>query len=125
GMLLQIPHEFFAHQPAKLGFELPAGGEYGIGMVFMPLDTHKREACEAIFEQVVREEGQRVLGWRTVPVDDNQCGVIARQGLPAIRQIFIGKGSGINDEAALERKLYVIRKRVTNEGAKLKLDEGE
>ena len=94
-------------------------------MVFLPLDQHKRETCEAIFEQVVREEGQRVLGWRTVPVDDTQCGVIARQGLPAIRQIFIACGPGIDDEAALERKLYVIRKRVTNEAAKVKLDEGE
>jgi glutamate synthase domain-containing protein 2/glutamate synthase domain-containing protein 1/glutamate synthase domain-containing protein 3 len=125
GMLLQIPHAFFEHEAAKLGFELPAPGAYGIGMVFMPLDAHKRKACEAIFEHVVREEGQQVLGWRTVPADETQCGVIARQGLPAIRQIFIGKGSGINDEAALERKLYVIRKRVTNEGAKVKLDEGE
>ncbi|MBV8454759.1 MAG: glutamate synthase subunit alpha, partial [Deltaproteobacteria bacterium] len=125
GILMQIPHEFFEHEAAKLGFALPPPGDYGVAMVFMPLDVHKREACEAIFEQVVREEGQRVLGWRTVPVDDTQCGVIARQGLPAIRQIFIGKGPGINDEAALERKLYVIRKRVTNDGAQVKLDEGE
>jgi glutamate synthase (NADPH) large chain len=125
GMLLQIPHEFFSHEAAELGFELPAPGEYGIGMVFMPLDPHKREACETIFEQVVREEGQQVLGWRAVPVDETQCGVIARQGLPAIRQIFIGKGAGVNDEAALERKLYVIRKRISSEGAKVKLDEGE
>ncbi|MBV8359706.1 MAG: glutamate synthase large subunit, partial [Deltaproteobacteria bacterium] len=125
GLLLQIPHAFFEHEAAKLGFALPPPGEYGVGMVFMPLDAHKREACEKIFEQVVREEGQRVLGWRKVPVDDSQCGVIARQGLPAIGQIFIGKGPGIDDEAALERKLYVIRKRVTNEGTKVKLDEGE
>jgi glutamate synthase (NADPH) large chain len=125
GMLLQIPHTFFEHEAAKLGFELPPPGEYGVAMVFLPLDPQKRETCEAIFEQVVREEGLRVLGWRTVPVDDTQCGVIARQGLPAIRQVFIARGPGINDEAALERKLYVIRKRVTNEGAKVKLDEGE
>jgi glutamate synthase (NADPH/NADH) large chain len=125
GMLLQIPHTFFERETAKLGFELPPAGEYGVGMVFMPLDAHKREACEEIFEQMVREEGQRVLGWRKVPVDETQCGVIARQGLPAIGQIFIGKGPGIADEAALERKLYVIRKRVTNEGARIKLDEGE
>jgi glutamate synthase domain-containing protein 2/glutamate synthase domain-containing protein 1/glutamate synthase domain-containing protein 3 len=125
GMLLQIAHAFFANQALVLGFDLPAPGEYGIGMVFLPLDSQKRERCEAIFDQVVREEGQQVLGWRTVPVDESQCGVIARQGLPAIRQIFIGRGSGITDEASLERKLYVIRKRVTNEGAKLKLDDGE
>ena len=85
GMLLQIPHTFFEHEAAKLGFSLPPPGEYGVGMVFMPLDAHKREACEKIFEQVVREEGQRVLGWRKVPVDESQCGVIARQGLRTYR----------------------------------------
>jgi glutamate synthase (NADPH) large chain len=125
GILMQIPHAFFAHEVASLGFELPGPGDYGVGMVFLPLDAHKREACEAVFEHMVRDEGQHVLGWRTVPADDTQCGVIARQGLPAIRQIFIGKGSGVSDEAALERKLYVIRKRVTNEAARIKLDEGE
>src|SRR5579885_695014 len=125
GILMQLPHDFFAQEASKLGFDLPAPGEYGVGMVFLPLDPKKREACESIFERVVREEGQQVLGWRTVPVDDSQCGVIARQGLPAIRQIFIGKSPGISDEAALERKLYVIRKRVTNEGARIKLEEGE
>ncbi|HKV55523.1 MAG TPA: glutamate synthase large subunit, partial [Candidatus Binataceae bacterium] len=125
GMLLQIPHAFLARETSRLGFELPAPGEYGVGMVFMPLDGHKREACEAIFERVVREEGQQVLGWRDVPIDPSQCGEIARQGLPAIRQIFIGKAPGVDGEEALERKLYVIRKRVATEGAKLEFDEGE
>jgi glutamate synthase domain-containing protein 2/glutamate synthase domain-containing protein 1/glutamate synthase domain-containing protein 3 len=125
GLLMQIPHVFFEREAEKLGFGLPPQGDYGVGMVFMPLDPRKRGACEAIFERVVRDEGQRVLGWRSVPIDETQCGEIARQALPAIRQIFIGKGDGIGDEEALERKLYVIRKRVTSEGAKLGLEEGE
>ncbi len=125
GVLMQIPHEFFVKESEKLGFGLPCAGEYGVGMVFMPLDAQKRRACEEIFERVIREEGQRFLGWRTVPIDDTQCGVIAHQGIPAISQVFIGRGERIKDQEALERKLYVIRKRVTNEGAKLGLDEGE
>src|SRR5712664_4848890 len=124
-VLMQIPHEFFVKESEKLGFGLPCAGEYGVGMVFMPLDAQKRRACEEIFERVIREEGQRFLGWRTVPIDDTQCGVIAHQGIPAISQVFIGRGERIRDQEALERKLYVIRKRVTNEGAKLGLDEGE
>ena len=112
GVLMQIPHEFFAREAAKLGFALPAPGEYGVGMVFLPLDVAKRNACEEIFERVVREEGQRLLGWRTVPVDESACGDIARRGLPSVRQVFIGRGDGIADAEALERKLYVIRKRV-------------
>src|SRR5579863_1080787 len=125
GILIQIPHDFLVRETGKLGFALPAPGEYGVGAVFMPLETGRQQACERLFERVVREEGQRFLGWRSVPIDSTQCGEIARQGLPAIAQIFIGRGAGVEDQEALERKLYVIRKRVTNEGAQLGLAEGE
>ena len=64
-------------------------------------------------ERVVREEGLRLLGWRTVPVVESACGDIARRGLPAVRQVFIGRGAGIADAEALERKLYVVRKHIT------------
>jgi glutamate synthase domain-containing protein 2/glutamate synthase domain-containing protein 1/glutamate synthase domain-containing protein 3 len=125
GVLIQIPHEFFVRETKKSGIELPAPGAYGVGMVFMPLDAAKRRACEEIFERVIAEEGQKVLGWRDVPIDATQCGEIARQALPAIRQIFIGTSAELSDEEAVERKLYVIRKRVTSEGAKITLDDGE
>jgi len=125
GILMQIPHEFLGAEAERLGFSLPSPGEYGVGMVFMPLDANKRKACKEIVERVVRAEGQHLLGWRSVPVDDTQCGEIARQGLPAIWQVFIGRGAEVVGEEALERKLYVIRKRVTNEAAGLALDEGE
>jgi glutamate synthase (NADPH/NADH) large chain len=125
GVLMQIPHDFLSRECAALGINLPNPGEYGVGMVFLPLEAGKRNACEEIFERIVREEGQRFLGWRSVPVVESACGEIAHQGMPAIRQIFIGRSDDIRDEDALERKLYVIRKRVTNEGAKLMLAKGE
>ena len=125
GILIQIPHDFLVRETAKLGFSLPSPGEYAVGMIFMPLDASKREVCVDIVERVVREEGQRLLGWRTVPLDTTQCGDIAREGLPFIVQVFIGRGDGIADQETFERKLYVIRKRVFNEGAKLSLDESE
>ncbi len=121
GILMQIPHEFFVREACRLGFGLPARMEYGVGMVFLPRDAAKRQACEQMFERVVREEGQHALGWRTVPHDPMACGRVARQGLPEIRQLFVGRGERIEDVEALERKLYVIRKRVTNEAAKLGL----
>ncbi|MFZ0886990.1 MAG: glutamate synthase large subunit [Candidatus Binataceae bacterium] len=124
GILLQVPHGFFVKEADKLGFGLPARGEYGVGMVFLPRDEAKRSACEQVVERIVREEGQRVLGWRSVPHDETACGRIARQAMPAIRQVFIGRGERIEDVETLERKLYVIRKRVTNEVGKLKLDAG-
>jgi glutamate synthase domain-containing protein 1 len=114
-MLLQIPHEFLNRETKKLGFELPARGEYGVGMLFLPLDDYKRKAAEAVFENVVREEGLELLGWRDIPTVPGACGDIARRAMPFFRQVFVGRGNAIADAATLERKLYVIRKRATNE----------
>src|SRR6202161_4249122 len=125
GILLQIPHEFFARETAKLGFELPAPGEYGVGQVFLPLDAVKRKECEDAFERIVNEEGLVLLGWRDVPVVESACGDIARRGIPAIRQVFIARGDDLADAEALERKLYVIRKRATSEAEKLGLFDPE
>ncbi|MGH7864213.1 MAG: glutamate synthase subunit alpha, partial [Candidatus Binataceae bacterium] len=121
GVLIQVPHGFFAREADKLAFNLPAAGEYGVGMAFLPRDPAKRAKCESVFAQIVREEGQHLLGWRTVPINQNACGVIARRALPAIRQVFIGRGEGVGDRDALERKLYVIRKRAYNAGLELGL----
>src|SRR5262249_12307936 len=94
--------------------ELPEAGEYGVGMVFLPREVSERNICQEVFERVVREEGQRLIGWRTVPVDANACGPMARKVMPEIRQIFIARGRNVADGDALERKPYVIRKRVEN-----------
>jgi glutamate synthase (NADPH) large chain len=125
GILMQIPHEFFASEAARLGFKLPAPGEYGVGQVFLPLDAVKRRECEDAFERIVNEEGQRLLGWRDVPVVESECGEIARRGMPAIRQVFIARGPDLFDAEALERKLYVIRKRATTEAENLGLFDPE
>jgi len=117
GILLQIPHAFLVEECAKLGISLPAPGAYGVGMVFTPTDAHDRETCERLFEEIVRDEGQTVLGWRTVPADNREIGPTARASQPAFRQVFIGHEplacrSADSDALAFERKLYVIRKRV-------------
>ncbi len=125
GLLMQLPDDFFRREAATLGFSLPAPAAYGVGMVFLPLETARREACERIYERIVQEEGQRFLGWRTVPTDPTQCGDIARHGLPAVRQIFIARGDAVADQEAFERKLYVIRKRVSAAAAQLQLADGE
>ena len=111
GILIQIPHEFFERECARLGFTLPLPGEYGMGMVFLPVEKHQRLICEGIIERIVREEGLSVLGWRDTPINSNAIGRIARVSQPYIQQIFIRHALGM-DQDALERKLYVIRKRV-------------
>jgi len=117
GVLIQIPHAFFAGECGRLGFALPQPGEYGIGMLFLPVERHQRLICEGIVERVVREEGLRVLGWRDTPLAADAIGRIARASQPYIEQVFVGCNPGM-DPQALERKLYVIRKRAEVEVAK-------
>ena len=115
GILVQIPHEFFADEVRALGMELPAPGEYGVGHVFMPRDPDIRAVCEKVFEQVIAEEGQRLIGWRDVPVN-NTClsqapDIVASE--PVHRQIFIARGAEITEENDFERRLYILRKAVS------------
>ena len=110
GILVQIPHEFFKRECEVLGFSLPAAGEYGVGMIFAHKYESLRNEQKRIFEEVVREEGQVVLGWREVPVDGTKVGKEAAAIRPWMIQILIGKGSDVTNNAEFERKLYVIRK---------------
>jgi glutamate synthase (ferredoxin) len=117
GLLFQLPHAFFAAVCPALGIDLPAPGDYGVGMVFLPSDPTQRRICEQTLEQIVHEEGQTLLGWRTVPTDGSSLGATARLREPVVRQIFIGchaQALPASDALAFERKLYVIRKRVEN-----------
>jgi glutamate synthase (NADPH/NADH) large chain len=112
GILLQIPHEFFSEKCGEIEIELPHFGEYGVGMVFLPPNPENRRFCEAVLEKVIREEGQRFLGWRDVPVDSSAIGTVAHEAEPFIRQVFVGKNPAM-DQPQFERKLYIIRRRVT------------
>ena len=108
GILLQIPDAFM--RGAVSGIELPPPGRYGVGVCFLPADPERRRAFEQLIDQTVRGEGQKVLWWRDVPVDDRFVGETARLSAPVMRQVFIEAGEEIADQAAFERKLYVIRR---------------
>mgnify|MGYP001678267638 FL=1 len=110
GILVQIPHEFFKRECEVLGINLPAAGEYGVGMIFAHKYESLRNEQKRIFEEVVREEGQVVLGWREVPVDGTKVGKEAAAIRPWMIQILIGKGPDVTNNAEFERKLYIIRK---------------
>ncbi len=112
GILIQLPHGLFAREARALGFELPAAGHYGAGLVFLPRAAPEAAECRRRLEAIAREEGQRVLGWRRVPVNDRPIGPTAKAAEPAIEQVFIARADAIADEAAFERKLFVIRKRI-------------
>ncbi len=125
GILMQIPHAFFEKKCAKAGIYLPPPGEYGVGMLFLPRNAARRNECEKTVEKIVREEGQTLLGWRTVPVNDHTLGGAARSAQPFIRQVFIGRNDEVDGEMAFERKLYVIRNRLRKEVRLTHILEGE
>jgi len=110
GILIQIPHEFLAGEAAKLNFKLPAVGDYGVGMVFLPKNSGEREAIKKEFARITSDEGQELLGWRDVPVDNSSLGKTAVAAEPHMAQVFVGRNPSLKNEAAFERKLYVIRK---------------
>ena len=110
GILVQIPHEFFKRECEVLGINLPAAGEYGVGMVFAHKYESLRNEQKRILEEVVREEGQVVLGRREVPVDGTKVGKEAAAIRPWMIQILIGKGPDVTNNKEFERKLYIIRK---------------
>ncbi len=110
GILMGVPDEFFQAACPSCGFELPARGDYGVGMIFLPGDAAGTGNAEPEIEELCRQEGCRVLGWRTVPVNADPLGELARDTRPEIRQVFIARGA--LDPEAFERKLYVIRRRV-------------
>jgi glutamate synthase (ferredoxin) len=115
GILLQTPDTFLRQACAEAGIHLPAFGEYGVGMVFLPPNPALRHNCERRFEEIIVEEGQHLLGWRTVSTNNASLGRTALSCEPIIRQVFIGRNSKLQDDMAFERKLYVIRKRVEND----------
>lgn len=127
GMLLQLPHRFFAKEADRLGLPLPDPGNYGVGMIFLPRDPDERAQIRNVFAQIVTEEGQQLLGWRDVPTDDSALGQTAKSSEPVFQQIFIGCSKSLTEytdaHSRFERKLYIIRKRVAQTVDALNLRE--
>jgi len=110
GILLQLPDALLREEMAKQGVSLPPPGEYGVGMVFLPQEPASRLACEHEIERAIKDEGQKLLGWRDVPRDNSGLGHTVKKIEPVVRQVFIGRGANVTVTDALERKLYIIRK---------------
>ena len=125
GILIQLPDRFFREELAKQGVRLPPLGQYGVGMVFLPREPASRLACEYEIERAIKDEGQVLLGWRDVPVDNSDLAEPARKIEPVIRQVFIGRGPTVTVTDALERKLYIIRKSSGHAIQALKLAHGK
>jgi glutamate synthase (NADPH/NADH) large chain len=125
GILLQIPDAFMRRECEGLGISLPASGDYGVGMVFLPSDDESRARCEALISHFINSEEQTLLGWRDVPVDNSRLSEATKEVEPAIRQVFIGRGGNCPDVDAFERKLFVIRKQIEHAVTARKLTNGK
>ncbi len=116
GLLTALPHEFLAKvAKTDLKVDLPPAGKFAAGVVFLPTNDKERDQCKSVVQDIVSEQGQSVLGWRSVPTDAKgaDIGPSARATAPAIEQLFVAAGEDLEGEA-FERQLYVIRKRVSS-----------
>jgi glutamate synthase (NADPH/NADH) large chain len=108
GILVQIPHKFFAKKAAELGFKLPKPGQYAVGALFMPRDDAWREVIRGIYADMIKREGLKLLGWREVPTDNSTLGESVKPTEPVHLQVFIGQGREKLDEDAFERVFLVF-----------------
>ena len=115
GILIQLPHAFIRERASEFGVEaedVPEPGSLAVAMCFLPADVERRSEIRALIEKRVKAEGQIPLGWREVETDQTQCGRVAREAMPTIRQLMIGRGPSTEDADAFERKLFVIRRTI-------------
>ncbi len=109
GILIQLPHEFLSEEAARSGFELPAPGKYGVGMVFFPRDKKVSNACRDVLKKNIIALGFELIGFRGVPVDHSVPGPDASEVEPVIEQVFVKAKADAFTDDQLERKLFVLR----------------
>jgi len=107
GVLIQVPYSFYL----DLGYILPPEGQFGTGLVFFPQNQSDASKCKDIMLKIISEEGVNLIGFREVPRDNSVIGHISRAAEPDIQQILLGSELSQED---MERKLYIIRKRIEN-----------
>src|ERR1700759_2661371 len=113
GILVQIPHAFFARKTKELGFSLPQPGEYAVGALFMPKEKAWRKVIQSIIADQIKAEQLKLLVWRDGPVDNSSLGETVKPTEPANMQVFIGRGERIKNEDDFERRLYILRKSIS------------
>ena len=113
GILVQIPHSFFARKAAEIGFQLPEPGEYAIGALFMPRETAWRNVIKSIVADQIKAEGLMLLGWRDVPTDNSSLGETVKPTEPSHMQVFIARNGAAKTDDDFERRLYILRKSIS------------
>ena len=115
GILLQIPHNYYANEAKKINIELPALGKYGTGFVFFPQDENARNECKKFIEETAKKLNFTVLGYRKITTDNSPIGPTAKSTEPVIEQLFIQPNFEFKEDIELERKLYILRAHTVRE----------
>ena len=113
GILVQIPHKFFAKKAAELGFSLPPPGHYAVGALFLPHDEAWRQEIMDTYAEIAAREGMTLLGWRDVPTDNSTLGETVKPTEPVHKQVFLARGARHTSEDEFERRLYILRKTIS------------
>ncbi|MBC6994724.1 glutamate synthase large subunit [Neolewinella lacunae] len=113
GILVQVPHEFFSKKLAAIGKVLPEHGKYGVGMLFLPEEKQLADRCLFLFEDYADELGFDLIHYRKVPTDHEEVGPTSRSVEPRFQQVFVKPRKPL-DPAALERRLFILRKYATH-----------
>ena len=114
GILIQLPDGLFRAWADAEGLKLPQPGDYAVAMCFLPQDEQAREFVIGTFEKFIAKEGQKLIGWRDVPIETAGLGKAVLESMPVIRQCFVGRGESCADQDAFERKILAIRKQTQN-----------
>jgi glutamate synthase (NADPH/NADH) large chain len=114
GILVQIPHKFFAKKTAELGIKLPAPGQYAVGVLFLPHDAAWRQEIMDTYAAVAAQDGMKVLGWRDVPTDNSTLGESVKPTEPVNKQVFIARNPKMKSDDEFERRLYILRKTISS-----------
>ncbi len=118
GILIQVPHEFYTNECRKLNIKLPAYGQYGVGLVFLPKDHKVREECRNVLARQIKKMKMTLLGYRQIPTGHPDLGESAVNAEPVMEQIFIKRPETLSNPDDFERKLFILRKystRIVNE----------
>ena len=110
GIMTQICHPFFQKAAAECGVELPAAGDYAVGMFFFPQQTLPRRQAQKMLEVILHKEGLPFLGWREVPTCPEILGKTALDCMPCILQCFVGRPEDTRRGLAFDRRLYLARR---------------
>ena len=113
GILVQIPHKFFAKKAAELGFSLPQPGHYAVGALFLPHDDAWRQEIMDTYAEIAAREGMTLLGWRDIPTNNSTLGETVKPTEPVHKQVFLARGARHTSEDEFERRLYLLRKTIS------------